>query len=111
MTAITTLETAKLHLRVEDGVTVEDTLIELWIAAAEKAAADFCNRNFYLDDASMGADADGLVLPDEPAVQAAVLLTLGHLYENRTSVDTVQKQELPLGVASLLQPHRINIGM
>ena len=42
---------------------------------------------------------------------AAVLLTVGHLYENRSSVDTVQKQELPLGLVSLLQPYRINIGM
>lgn len=107
--SILTLALAKQHLKVDNDA--EDALIQLWLDAAECSAASFCNRTFYADDATMGADADGLVLPDKPAVQAAVLLTLGHLYENRTSVDTVQKQELPLGVASLLQPHRINIGM
>ena len=107
--SILTLATAKSHLRVDTDD--DNTLIQLYLDAAEKAAMAHCNRTFYVNEAAQGADTDGLVLGDEPAVQAAILLTLGHLYENRSSVDTVQKQELPLGVASLLQPHRINIGM
>lgn len=107
--SIIDLTTAKNHLRVDTAD--DDALIQLYLDAAEKAAGSHCNRTFYADDTAMGADADGLVLPDEPAVMAAVLLTLGHLYENRASVDTVQKQELPLGLASLLQPYRINIGV
>ena len=107
--SILELALAKQHLRVDTDA--EDALIQIDLNAAERSAASFCNRTFYADDTTMGADTDGLVLPDEPAVMAAVLLTVGHLYENRSSVDTVQKQELPLGVASLLQPYRINIGV
>jgi len=57
----------------------------------------------------VGSDLDGVVIND--AIKAAILLNLGHLYVNREGVDTVQKQELPLGIQSLLQPYRIGIGM
>lgn len=44
-------------------------------------------------------------------IKQAMLLTIGHLYENRQDVVATQRYELPLGVKALLQPHRINMGM
>jgi uncharacterized phage protein (predicted DNA packaging) len=103
---IITLETAKLHLKVD--TTDDDTMIEIYLGAAERAAMDYCNRTIYGAE-GVGSDLDGVVIND--AIKAAILLNLGHLYVNREGVDTVQKQELPLGIQSLLQPYRIGIGM
>ena len=103
---IITLETAKLHLKVD--TTDDDTMIEIYLGAAERAAMDYCNRTIYGAE-GVGSDLDGVVIND--AIKAAILLNLGHLYVNREGVDTVQKQELPLGIRSLLQPYRIGIGM
>lgn len=104
---IITLETAKLHLKVD--TTDDDAMIEIYLGAAERAAMDYCNRTIYESADGMGSDLDGVVIND--AIKAAILLNLGHLYVNREGVDTVQKQELPLGIQSLLQPYRIGIGM
>lgn len=103
---IITLETAKLHLKVD--TTDDDAMIEIYLGAAERAAMDYCNRTIYGAE-GVGSDLDGVVIND--AIKAAILLNLGHLYVNREGVDTVQKQELPLGIRSLLQPYRIGIGM
>lgn len=103
---IITLEVAKLHLKVD--TTDDDAMIEIYLGAAERAAMDYCNRTIYGAE-SIGSDLDGVVIND--AIEAAILLNLGHLYVNREGVDTVQKQELPLGIQSLLQPYRIGIGM
>jgi uncharacterized phage protein (predicted DNA packaging) len=103
---IITLEVAKLHLKVD--TTDDDTVIEIYLGAAERAAMDYCNRTIYGAE-GVGSDLDGVVIND--AIKAAILLNLGHLYVNREGVDTVQKQELPLGIQSLLQPYRIGIGM
>jgi uncharacterized phage protein (predicted DNA packaging) len=103
---IITLEVAKLHLKVD--TTDDDTMIEIYLGAAERAAMDYCNRTIYGAE-GVGSDLDGVVIND--AIKAAILLNLGHLYVNREGVDTVQKQELPLGIQSLLQPYRIGIGM
>ena len=60
--------------------------------------------------AGYGVDSDGgTALPY--AARAAMLLVLGHLYENRE--DTVDKQmfELPYGAQALLRPLRVRLGM
>jgi uncharacterized phiE125 gp8 family phage protein len=45
-------------------------------------------------------------------LQSAVLLTLGHLYENRESVVVgTSAVELPLAVKFLLQPYRLHVGL
>ena len=53
----------------------------------------------------------GMVIND--AIKAAVLLTLGHLYENREQeiVARVQATSLTMGVQQLLMPHRVGLGV
>ena len=47
------------------------------------------------------------VLP--PALRAAILLVVGHLFENREAVLTgTIASELPLGVQALIDPYRLN---
>lgn len=106
------LPTAKLHLRVD--VDDEDALIGLYIGAAETAACDFLNRNVY----GTQADLDAADEPEEampmvinPAVRAAILLILGHLYANREDVVSTAANKLPMGAHSLLYPHRVGLGV
>ena len=44
-------------------------------------------------------------------VKAAMLLMLGHLYDNREAVSDIQSYERPLGVTYLLNPYRIKMGL
>ena len=76
---ITSLTIVKAHLRVTG--TDDDSLITAYCDAAEAAAEHYCNRSF------------GSPLP--PAVQAAVFLMVGDMYENRE-----QQQERSLSVSS-----------
>lgn len=70
---------------------------------AELAQVKIAYRAGY----GVGSDAQSL-----PAIcRAAILLTLGHLYENREDVTDKQLYELPNGVQSLLRPVRVRTGM
>lgn len=55
---------------------------------------------------------DGLVMTQ--AIRSAVLLLVGHLYQNRSAVvdaGRAQVAEAPLAVRWLLDPHRSNLGV
>lgn len=107
------IETAKLHLRAQDGE--EDQLIALYLAAAEASAIEFLNRNVYATPAKMAEAAEppeARPMVINAAIQAAVLLILGHLYSNReNSLVGVSAQELPMGAHSLLWPYRVGLGV
>lgn len=45
------------------------------------------------------------------SIKAAMLLVIGHLYENRENTSEVSVQEIPLGAASLLERYRLRMGM
>lgn len=44
------------------------------------------------------------------SIKAAMLLMLGHLYANREASTEKAMTTIPLGVESLLRPHRVNLG-
>jgi uncharacterized phiE125 gp8 family phage protein len=47
----------------------------------------------------------GLAAKVPASIKQAVLLIVGHLFENRENSSAIALQELPLGVAALLSPH------
>lgn len=49
--------------------------------------------------------------PCPKAIEQAMLLMIGHLYENRQDETVTQRYELPFGVKALLQPYRLGLGM
>ena len=106
--SITTLAEAKLHLRVSH--TSEDSLIQIYLNAAEANVEDFLNRKLY--ESSIGSDLTGQLLT--APIKAAVLLFVGHLYNNREAV-TMERlnmpMELPMGVKWLLGPYRLEMGV
>lgn len=56
-----------------------------------------------------GASPPGLRIP--ASIRAAILLMLGHLYENRETASAVSVEEIPLGARPLLDLTRIRLGM
>ncbi|WP_137923948.1 head-tail connector protein [Cupriavidus sp. 2SB] len=112
---ILALDMVKSHLRVTWSD--EDQLIGLYLAAAEGAAASFLNRQFYKTTEEMAAAVLAGTAGDDPMVanaeiQAAVLLTTGHLYSNREDVVVgATVAELPRGARDLLQPYRVGLGV
>lgn len=105
------LNQALAHLRTEAGP--EDDLVMLYLSAAEQSATDYLNRQVFVDQAALDAavaaeTAGGYPMVVNFAVQAAILLALGHLYSNREEVVTgASVAQLPFGARSLLRPHRI----
>jgi hypothetical protein len=51
----------------------------------------------------------GIVL--NPQIEAAILLTLGHLFENRQDVQQGTVQQMPIGAEQLLFPFRVGLGV
>lgn len=102
------LATVKLHLRVDDSA--EDALIGLYVTAAEEFAMQFLGRTIYATELAQGLDTAGIVI--NPAIQAALLLIVGHLYANREDVLAgVSVAQLPNGSQYLLQPYRSGMGV
>ncbi|MBK8667798.1 MAG: phage gp6-like head-tail connector protein [Burkholderiales bacterium] len=102
------LATVKLHLRVDDSA--EDALIGLYVTAAEESAMQFLGRTIYATELAQGLDTAGIVI--NPAIQAALLLIVGHLYANREDVLAgVSVAQLPNGSQYLLQPYRAGLGV
>jgi uncharacterized phiE125 gp8 family phage protein len=63
----------------------------------------------YTAGYTVGESPDYNELP-QPVISAMYLI-IGHLYENRQEVSTLETYELPFGMASLLQPYRIGLGV
>jgi hypothetical protein len=83
---------------------------------AAKAGADLIQhddqawRTYIEAVEDIDMDAYGIVI--NPAIRAACLLKLGHLYANREEVVTGSTvAELPLASKSLLMPYRIRMGV
>lgn len=86
-----TLERAKMHLRV--NFDDENSLIELFIAAGTSWALNYCR----LDAVPEGADSE---------FDAAILLTMASMYENRESdITGTIHTEIPTA-RRLIDPYR-----
>lgn len=101
--SITTLATAKAHLRVDHSD--EDTLIQLYLNGAESSVQSYLNRTLYATTVPEGDD--GVVIND--AITSAILLQVGSAYENREP--TEKRQTLPPSMQWLLDPYRIELGV
>ncbi len=87
---VVTVAEVKAHLRIQYDD--EDAYLASLIAQAQVAAEDFCRVAF----------AGGAPEP----VRLAVLLMVGHYYENRDSPDKQVYLAMRLAFENLLYPHR-----
>lgn len=95
MTQKITLEMVKHQCRIDHDD--EDDLLMRYLNAALIHASNYI---------------DGLLDESNPVVQQAVLLLVGHWYDNREAVnnDYQTPQSIPFGFEALLQPYR-NLGV
>lgn len=93
------LELAKSHLRVGDDTSL-DSLIEQYLEMAFGIAEDYTNRNLRQEFSAESLPA---------AIRAAILLTLGTLFDNEADVLVGRSvAQLPLTAEKLLQPWRVH---
>jgi uncharacterized phage protein (predicted DNA packaging) len=98
---VVTLAEVKLHLRITQNN--EDSLLQLYIEAAEDYIRNFLNTGI------LGfSDSPQTATPS--AIKAAALLTIADLYENREGAAEKEIKENP-AVMRLLYPYRENIGI
>jgi hypothetical protein len=109
--ALITLTLAKKHLRVDSSD--EDREIELYMAAAERAVSRYIDRVIYpsAEDSPPGAPPsgdDGTAIEIDATLTVAIMLLVGHFYDERKGdASVVHDALLPRSVRALLAPYRI----
>lgn len=76
---------------------------------ARCAAQGYARRVYREAQAAAGETYAGIVINQQ--IEAAILLTLGHLFENRQDVQQGAVQQLPVGATQLLFPFRVGLGV
>ena len=102
---VVTLEQVKSHLRLCPNDADENNHLELLIQAAVSHASQYLGRPVPW------ADKDGEPVPVPPDVQAAILLIIGDLYENREGVVAGISVAVNPTVQNLLHFHRVGLGI
>lgn len=112
--SLITLDEAKRQCRIELEFTDDDVVLQAFIDAAEDHASTYTGRAFFTDQAALTAalaavpptaTEDDMVI--RPAIRAAMLLHISHLYENRALADPLTLKDVPMSYDALLGPHRI----
>jgi len=99
-----TIDECKVQCRIDGDDPGDKQLLEIYIGAARRKAESYTNRQLY-DDVLPANDPDGLVIKDD--VKLALMLLVGHWYENREPVNIGNiVSALPFGFESLLDPYR-----
>lgn len=107
------LSIIKPHVRLELDETDEDVLLETYATAAQRLVENQTGRTLYATEGEIPVDAEtgeptdehALVLDDD--LTTAMLLLIGHWFENREAVVIGSTpSELPLAVEALIAPYR-----
>lgn len=88
-----TLSEAKLHCRIDESDTLEDSLLQIYIDAALEACQKHIGKSFDNQEFT-------------PAIKAGCLMFISHLYENREMVTSNSCKEVPLAISSLWSVYR-----
>lgn len=106
------LDIIKQHVRLEPDFDEDDTLLDTYATAAHRYVENHTGRNLYATETEIPTDSEGsvtdehaLVLDDD--LTTAMLLLIGHWYENREAVamGTIATQ-VPMAVEALITPYR-----
>lgn len=86
--------------------------LELAYGASWPTAVDFTNSVKIQYRAGFSLPDDSPQINPMPyLIRAAMLLMLGHLFENREATTELKLDEIPLGVSSLLERDRLRLSM
>lgn len=110
------LDTLKLHCRID--INDEDALVVIYGDAADERIESYLNRRVFTTQSALNTAVTAGTAGDDPmvvndSIKAAIMLLVGHLYNNREStVDPrTEMVELPMGVSYLLTPYRVGMGI
>jgi uncharacterized phage protein (predicted DNA packaging) len=104
------LLTVKGQMHIDADDTSEDLLLSRYLNSSKRAVANYVNRVVYWTE--LDRPIDPLPVP-EYAIDAsedfelAVLLLVGHYYNNREAVTEANISQIPLGISFLLNPYRV----
>lgn len=107
------LDIIKQHVRLELDDDEQDQLLETYANAAQRYVENHTGRNLYATDSEIPkdpetgepTDPDALVLDDD--ITTAMLLLIGHWFENREAAAVgVSVAEMPIAVHALITPYR-----
>lgn len=102
-----TINDLKVQCRIDPDDDSENTLITLYGDAAREKAQKYLNRPLF-DDEVPPEVTNGLLVG--ATVKLAILLAVGHWYENREATTSTALSEVPLGFFSLLSDDRHSPG-
>ena len=101
---VPSLAELKTQCRIDGDDLSEEQLLTIYAGAARKNAENFINRKLYESDIPE-TDVDGMKIDDD--VKLALMLLVGHWYENREVVNIGNiTTVLPFGFKALLEPYR-----
>ncbi|GKX58349.1 head-tail connector protein [Leminorella grimontii] len=101
---VPSIEELRLQCRIDNGDASEDQVLAIYLGAAKNHAEEIVNRRLY-DDSVPDTDPDGVLISDD--IKLALMLLVGHWYENREPVNIGNiTTTLSFGVEALLKPHR-----
>lgn len=107
------LEIIKRQVRLELDDDTEDDLLETYATAAQRYVENHIGRTLYAtaeeipkdEETGDPTDEHALVLDDD--ITTAMLLLIGHWFENREAVVIGSTpSELPMAVQALISPYR-----
>ena len=100
---IPSIEELKGQCKIDLDDNSEDSLLTLYGTAAKEKAEKFLNMQLF--DSEVPDDVDnGMVI--NASVKLAIMLAVGHWYENREDSTELNLSAIPLGFNSLLRDYR-----
>lgn len=98
----------KAHCRIDPEAVENDELLNIFNRAAWRYVETWTRRKLYTLNTDPGFDTDENRLLFDDDIRTAMLLLIGHWFENREAVSTAGAAVvMPLAVEALLQPYKI----
>ena len=100
-----TVDEIKAQCRLDSSDESEDELLRLYANAAFSSIQTYLNRPLFADEVPDDSP-NGIAVADD--IRLAMLLLVGHWYENREPVTIGSTaNSVPLSFEMLLRPHRL----
>lgn len=97
-----TIEEVKQQCYLDEQDISEDNYLNLLTSAALKHVENYTNRVLYVTDKPESESA--LLWSDD--IKMAVLLLIGHWYENRENSSDARVMDIPFGFHALVTPYK-----
>ena len=110
--SLLSLAAVKNQLRLDAADVSEDDYLTTLALVVSESVSNEINRKLYATQAELDADVTALTAPDGSMVvteglRHAMLLLVGHYYNNRETTTTENIRQMPLAFRHLTNPYRL----